>query len=176
MTGLINREAAVFDTSVLLDLLMINYLNVNKNPALNKKWESLLFGKNSTFKLNYNYFANKFTGIITTSQAIGELQGLVNSRIRFQNRIEDSFWENSIIFLREKKLDEQLVKLVSTFNKKPELVNKFGYVDTGLIELAQKVNLPIITNDRKTLAGACLKNMVEVFIPVDWLSSKIIQP
>lgn len=146
-------KIAVIDTCVLLDALVINYLRITDNKTLKKKWETDIFGNNEKYFKKYLDFLEKINTFVTSSQVIGELQGFANSRLGIRKGLHSSFWKESIIYLKNKKINEQLIDLVTISQIKDysEFIYEIGYIDTGLIELAKKEKLPIITNDEKTL-------------------------
>jgi rRNA-processing protein FCF1 len=84
-----------------------------------------------------------------------------------------TFWQNSINYLREKNLNEKFIELLMMERKDEfcEFINKIGYIDSGIIDLALQSRLPVITQD-KELAALLRKLKLEVFIPTDYLSAK----
>jgi rRNA-processing protein FCF1 len=168
-------KRAILDTCVLFDALMIEYIRLNRNTNLVKKWEQTIYKGNFIYKENYTKFLDNIKYIITTSHVIGELQGLVNSsKFGIENKLRTSFWESSISYLRYKNLDERFIELLVLCDNQNNFKNMYdiGYVDTGLIELARKEKLPIITNDYHTLILRANQFTISTFNPEYQLCSK----
>jgi hypothetical protein len=105
--------------------------------------------------------------IVTTSHVIGELQGL-------QTLKGDSpkvFWEMSMNWLRSKGLDENLITLVQLHShpRSKTLVCEIGPTDSGLIELAMRERLPLLTDDPRTMRGRAIQNGIDCRIVEDEL-------
>lgn len=163
---------AVIDTSALFEILLVNYsLKVSPKDNLCKEVDSV-FNGNLRYKNNYIEFYNSLKIFYSTSQAIGELHGLINSRLHFKDKLYEKFWEISIDYLKQKRLDEKLIELltISENNLTKEMIFKIGYVDTGLIELAMKEELCIITKDRQTLRKYAKNMMINVIVLSEYLN------
>jgi rRNA-processing protein FCF1 len=170
-----NVRKAVIDTSVLFESLLINYTQVKNNKDKIIHFGNNIFGLNNIYKKNYIDFLDKIECFVTTSHAIGELQGLISSRIKLDGLLKKRFWEISVSYLKEKKISEQLIELISFSDSKyySNFIYDIGYVDTGLIELAKKEKMAIITQDVETLANFARAQGIEVFVPIEFLSFNI---
>ncbi len=165
-------KIAIIDTCVLLDALMINFLKTETNINRIEKWENIIYNNNVKYKRNYPKFLDNIKSFVTTSQVIGELQGLANSRLELEKVRKSEFWKSSSDFLRQKNLDEQLIEMLSVTENADYSKNVFdiGYVDIGLIELAKSKSMKIVTNDEKTLCWVAESNLVNTFIPKQMLN------
>jgi len=149
-------KSAIFDSGPLLLALSLNY--INKNYIQNDdEFLKLAYGKPAkipTLKLTLEKFFNKFNKIYTTPHVIGELKGLVKSRLKLKDN-EYKFWIQSIDYLKRKNLSEKLLTLVelSDDSNYKNLIPSIGFVDTELIKLAfeLKPRLTIISIDGRTL-------------------------
>ncbi len=148
---------------------MINFVRTQENINLASKWEHIIFGNNAGYKKNYIEFLSSIKTFVTTSQVIGELQGLVNSKLDLQKASKSIFWKSSAGYLKFKNLEEELIKIITTtFNPMHErYVFDIGFIDTGLIELAKSSNLPIVTNDERTLGTRARESFgINIIIPM----------
>jgi len=110
---------------------------------------------------------------LTTSHAIGELQGLRSSRLKLQGSQLSAFWTESLDLLRAWELDERLIRLLelgadSSF---APIVGRIGPADTGVVGLALENNGALITEDAKALYSEALRlgvdcRLLEHLIPV----------
>jgi len=149
---------AIIDTSVLIDFLLINFKKnglIKSNFDLINKIDALI-AENCNDVKAYEQLMNKIQTFVTSSQVMGELQGLFKSKQ--ENKLyqinPNLFWAKSVEFLQYKNLDEQLISVLKVADS-PDFNNfiyRIGYVDTGLIHLALDNQLPIITKDYKTLS------------------------
>ncbi|MFH1049862.1 MAG: hypothetical protein V1779_02905 [bacterium] len=161
----------MIDTSIMYDALLINYSFTNKKNDSISNFANYIFDNNKIYKKNYIEFLENIGRFITTSHAIGELQGLINSRTKIHDNLKSSFWKISISYLRKKQIDETLIRILplSDINSYTNFIYKIGYIDTGLIELAKKENIPIVTQDFKTLASIARSQGIQVFVPEESL-------
>jgi rRNA-processing protein FCF1 len=169
-----NMNRAVIDTCVLYDALIINYLRYNTDKQKHADWNLELYQGKKELEKNYPIFLSEIKIFITTSHVIGELQRHILNTLHINDKNFKSFWEVSIDYLKNKNLDVLLISLLdisikSKFNK---LILDIGYVDTGLIELAQMNNLKIVTNDIKTLTIRANNVGVKVYNPKVRLANK----
>ena len=158
-------EKAVLDTSVLLNALLINY-SMKVNPKDTICYEaSKLFPDKKLRK--YSELLKNVNQFVTTSQAIGELLGLYNSKVNVKGELKIKFWKLSIEYLKNKKLDEQLIDILSVSNIKnlEKMFYTIDYVDTGLINLAMKMNLDILSEDTRTLRPFAENMLINVIVP-----------
>ena len=61
---------------------------------------------------------------------------------------------------------------ISEYSILSRYIYDIGYVDTGLIDLAKRLRLPIITKDRKILANIAENQSIKVIVPSEFLSRK----
>ncbi|MBM2814247.1 MAG: hypothetical protein HW421_1009 [Ignavibacteria bacterium] len=170
--NLFNLRKAVIDTSVLLDALLISYYNLKEgHDSIIQYVKQLYLGK-EIFLKNYTEFLEGIECFITTSHAIGELQGLFSTRIGIEGDLKRNFWEKSVSYLKTKKINELLIELALISENKTyiKFIFDIGYIDTGLIELAKKENLPIITDDVRTLSNFAYGQAIELFVPEQFLN------
>ncbi len=172
-------KRAIFDSGPLLLALTINFINKNNiqnfDKILQNAYDKIKNIQNPKRTLE-NFFSH-FTRIYTTSHAIGELIGLVKSRLDFNVEYENKFWGNSIDYLKSKNLSEELIKFIELKSDiyYQELISSIGFVDTELIKLAieHKFQLPIISIDSRTLKREANKKTIDVFILEDDIYSFI---
>lgn len=165
------QSKAIIDTCILLDALIINFIKTeitDENDPRRRELELMVFDNDAIYEKKYRAFLEEITTFVTSSQAIGELQGLSNSRLKLKDKKKIIFWRISAKFLELKNLDEHLIKLLAT-TANPQNSNyvfDIGFVDASLIDLARETKLPIITNDAKTLAARAFNQPgVDVFVP-----------
>ncbi len=100
---------------------------------------------------------------LTTSHAIGELQGLQSSRLNLKGSQLSAFWTKSVALLRAWGLDERLIRLLelgadSSF---APIVSRIGPADTGVIRLALENNCALITEDADMRYSEALRLRVD---------------
>lgn len=174
-TNTINRKQnlhkIIVDTGPLLVWLTLNFVKGRnfdeKVKVVHSVYSDVTMLKNSINDLE-SFFKNS-TEIITTPHVIGELIGLVKSKLGFTKEQEYEFWDISIDFLSKMQLNEELITLVELYNEKSfqSLIPKIGFVDTELIKLSQKLNIPILSIDKRTLKVEAEKKNVAVLILQD---------
>ena len=89
---------------------------------------------------------------LTTSHAIGEVNGLTNSRLDLRGPHLSTFWERSTELLTLWNLGERLIEFLDLARREAATFPRAGIVDTGLVELAFRESCVLITNDERTLA------------------------
>jgi rRNA-processing protein FCF1 len=102
-------------------------------------------------------YLNLFKSIksmMTSSHVIGELQGLQNSRLKFDGNDLRRFWLFGMEFMRARNLEEAFVRLLDMEERDylRESVCRLGPTDTGLIEIARREGCVLLTDDERTLA------------------------
>ena len=167
-----NITKAVIDTCVLVDALMLNYVKTSSDKNLNEKWEHKVYDKNSNLIKHYSKFIDSIPIFVTTSQAMGEVPQVLKRVTELEGKKLTSFWQKSIEFLKTKRLDEKLISIIEMVEAQNNAnrIFEIGIVDSGLIELAKREKLPIITNDANTLrvrAGEVYS--LEIIIPSEYL-------
>lgn len=158
---------AVLDTSVLYDALKFNYVNIKQGNSnfitdkIHQYYKGFESGKSS-----YEYYLQyTVKDYYTSSHAIGELNGLFSrDKLIKDERNFPEFLRKSIEYLSNKGLQEELIK-INTYKNLPVDRYKIGHVDYGIIKLARKLHLPVLTNDDRTLAYMARNLGVEVFVP-----------
>jgi len=150
----INIPKAVIDSGPLLSALVLHYQGERgRRPSLDSFLEDPLLIKD-----NQEQFLNLLASIrekLTTSHAIGELQGLANTRLRLSGDDRVNFWRAAVDLLTLWRLDEHLIRLLDMASRSElrERLLDIGIVDTGLIELAAQNACVLITQDERTLAA-----------------------
>lgn len=145
---------AVVDSCPLFSALTLHYvrqsppsrrdsiLNINEVPT---------YLRSEPVQRNFLRLFDGIQTLLTTSHVIGEIQGLQ----KLKQASGEEFWQSSILFLKARKLDERLVKLLDLDRKgRSLLVGQIGPTDTGLIELAIQTKSVVLTDDGRTLARA----------------------
>jgi len=160
----------IFDTGPLLIALALNYVNetnyCNAKILLNRAYD-----KFDNIGLNISEwidFFENFQTIYTSPHSIGEVIGLVNSRMRELIDI-NLFWDISIKYLSRKGLKEELISIIDLYNSKEvaTLIPKIGFVDSELIKLSMSLRVPILSIDKRTLGKEAEKKLVNVIIIQD---------
>lgn len=105
--------------------------------------------------------------IVTTSHVIGELQGLQT----FKGGYQTAFWQTSMNWLLSKGLNENLLSLMELHSdpRGRDSVCEIGPTDSGLIEIAMRERVPLLTDDRRTMFGRARQNGVDCRIVEDEL-------
>jgi predicted nucleic acid-binding protein len=165
MVSIIPREV-VIDTSVLIIALGYNFTRTKPIDERNKMLKRTCSSDYIPELIKLDDYFGKISIIHTTAHAIGELSGLVNSKLGLTLEQLKSFWQTSIAYFRNKQLNEQLIELINLSENKlySSIIKEIGFVDAGLIKLAKDLNLPLVTNDRRTLKKYADKQNAEVHI------------
>ncbi len=103
---------------------------------------------------------------------MGEVPQVLKRVTELEGKKLTSFWQKSIEFLKQKRLDEKLITILEMVESQNNTnrIFEIGIVDSGLIELAKCEQLPIITNDVKTLrVRADEVYPLEIIIPSEYL-------
>jgi predicted nucleic acid-binding protein len=161
----------VVDAGPLLSILVLKYafrLDPDAaNAVIDRSAIASYLRANSAQRSMIHLFDN-VRGITTTSHVIGELQGLQ----LLKNGSQTAFWDASMNWLKTKELDESLVSLMELHSHpvRRTWVCEIGPPDCGLIELAIRQNVPLLTDDRRTLAARARQNGVDCRIVEEELS------
>jgi predicted nucleic acid-binding protein len=150
----ITIRKAVIDSGPLLSALVLHYQRERgRQPSLESFLEEPLLIRD-----HQEQFLNLLASIrekLTTSHAIGEIQGLAKARLKLGGDDRLNFWRASVDLLTQWNLDEQLIRLLEMASRSElkERLLDIGIVDTGLIELAAQNGCVLITQDERTLAA-----------------------
>jgi hypothetical protein len=87
---------------------------------------------------------------LTTSHAIGEVNGLTNSKLDLRGPHLSIFWERSTELLTLWNLGERLIEFRDLARREAPAFPRAGIVDTGLVDLAFREGCVLITNDERT--------------------------
>lgn len=139
---------AVVDAGVLFDMLIINYAGkTSRHHGIENLLEKLsqYLRKNPRAREEFLQFTHHITTFWITSHVVGELKGLVSSRLKLHGEKFKDFWSSTLCFFREKKIKEELIQLV---NMQEASLDKIGPVDLGLAMLAHQKGVVLLTNDR----------------------------
>ena len=159
---MITIRKAVIDSGPLLSALVLHYQREHgRRRSIESFLEDPLLATD-----HQEQFLNLLASIrekLTTSHAIGEIQGLASSRLKLSGDDRLNFWRAGIDLLMQWGFDEQLVRLLDMANRDElkECLPDIGIADTGLIELAARNNCVLITQDERTLARRAWKNQID---------------
>ena len=149
---------AVVDSGVVFTALTLNYLRRAIFPSVRRVRivETLASELRLSEFLRDSYlrFVEGVRVILITSHVVGELQGLQTSRLRLRDDDLLFFWQHSLDYLRERHLDERLLRLLDAGAPDDirEGIGSIGPTDAGLIRLALSEGCLLITDDERTLA------------------------
>lgn len=157
---------SIIDTGALLIALTLNYSameGITDNDIL-RKVHSGVRGMESISPKQFSSFFSQISQIETTTHVLGELNGLVNSRLKFDGEKSKKFWNHSFYYLKKKNLNENLISYIELIenNKYKTLADSIGFVDTGLLKLGIDKQIPIITTDYKTLSDKAYQSRIKV--------------
>ncbi len=171
----LNVHRSIVDTSTLMVFLGLSFLE-RKSQAFERSQEDEIFafiGKTS-FRNNprrqqeYKDLFERIHEIITTSHVIGELNSHITRGFRGNEMLREDFLRHTLRILTAKRLDETLITILDItieeqFN---DITARIGIVDIGLLLLARNTNLPLLTEDGRTLgaeaANAKLKKIIVI--------------
>ncbi len=152
-------EKAVVDTGPLITVLTLHFLNetqadTNRRSTILRRVVTKEVLEIPAYEERYLNLFKSVKSLMTTSHVIGELQGLQSSRLKFNGNDLRRFWLSGLEFMRGRKLEETLVRLLDMADRDylRAGICRFGPTDTGLIELARKEGCVILTDDERTLA------------------------
>lgn len=166
----LKKKEVIIDAGPLLLLLTLKYIESN-NIIDGKLLLTKAYSKFSTITNSiesWNEFFEHFDKFYTTSHVIGELFGLVKSRLSLKENQND-FWLSCINFIKAQKLTENYIELLEVSNDSfcNHLISEIGFVDTELIKLAKKNGMPILTIDERTLKTEAEKLALNVILIQD---------
>ena len=153
----------MIDTGPLFNALIINYLlkpglRMNSRPLLECTDESL---RHPHTQLQFLGILSRIPEKLTTSHVIGEINGLVKTRLDLHNPELSRFWNASIELLTLWNLNERLLTLLDFAPGSASEIARVGIVDAGLIHLALQEGCPLITEDSRTLAPLAWEQGIE---------------
>jgi len=170
MRNIPKLEKVILDSVPLLLVLTINY-TIKKNlqdkeSFIKKVYHKLDIFPNPVYTLME--FFNGISLIYTTPHVIGEVIGLVKTRLKLKNN-ESEFWNISLEYLKRKNISEELISIIDLTNDIEiyQLVKSIGFVDSELIKYSIESKLPIISIDGRTLKYEAKKKKVEVLVLED---------
>jgi len=148
-TGLSVKKAVV-DTGPLFALLTLVF--VRQAPHFRR----LMFYKNAPKpyvlerERDYLDFFHSISEILFKSHVVGEIK----SRHKVPSAITREFWLSSMAYLRQKRVDEKLLTLISLREDEftSDLVCSLGPVDAGLLALARAENCVLLTDESGLLS------------------------
>lgn len=162
-------DEAVVDTGPLFSALALNYVQAaqiaepKKTSMLNDALQPYFrrYRYDESFQRAFLLWFGAIKVLVTTSHVIAEVQGLLNSRLKLKGEDRRYFWVHSVEFLRMRGLSEELLRLLDLSSQSPASENVFqvGPTDAGLIELARRKGLPLVTEDGE-LASLAMRNEV----------------
>ncbi len=154
------REAVV-DTSPLFSVLVLNYVD---SAGLLERWRSKLIGDalkpyllSAPNKLeSFMQLIRGMRLLMTTSHVVGELPGLVRRRLGLYGQSLADFWLSSMRFLSDRGLQEELLTLLAMYRRQDlrEAVSLFGVTDVGVVELARRKGVVLLTDDLRLASHA----------------------
>ncbi len=153
---------AVIDSGPLFSALVIHHAlspltRMDRTTLLGEAHESV---RSSQLQARFLGVLAGISEKLTTSHAIGEVNGLISTRLNLKGPERERFWNGSIDLLTLWGMDERLVALLDYGHTEASAIHRIGLVDTGLIRLAQASNCMLITHDEKTLYGLALERGV----------------
>lgn len=155
----------VMDTGPLLSALILDYVRnsprVRRDSILTNSRVASYLSRNETLQQSFLRFFDTIQTVLTTSNVIGEIQGLQTLKGQYQRE----FWLGGVRLLRKKRLDERLLLLLdmesSPLNK--EFLQVLGPTDTGLLQLAKNEGYRLLTDDG-TLRSRAWQEGIECFL------------
>lgn len=151
---------SIVDTSTLMVFLGLSFLaSQPKEPAPSQRNQIFGFIGKEDFETNsirqqrYQSLFADIGEIVTTSHVIGELSSHITRGFKGNDIIRKDFLRHTLRILKEKRLQETLITIVdiSIDERYIDIIDRIGIVDMGLLFLAQKMALPLLTEDERTL-------------------------
>lgn len=170
-------RVAFVDTGPLMSALILDYArqkSARRESILSRCRLGDYLKNNKSRQDNFSRLFDSIPSILTTSNVIGELQGLQTLDAGYQQ----GFWENAIGWMQRKGFDEQLIRLLDlgADDVLREMIYQIGPSDTGLIGLARKeacltdnIEGKVLLTDDHTLRGLARKQGIECQVVKDRL-------
>src|SRR5262245_14991743 len=139
MPGSGSAPIAVVDSGVIFTALTLNYLRRAVFPHIRRvkivaTLEPSELRPSEHLRTSYLEFLDGIAVILITAHVVGELQDLQTSRLRLRGDDLLFFWQHSLDYLRAKRLDERLLRLLDTGTHDiREGIGSIGPTDAGLI-------------------------------------------
>lgn len=153
----------VLDAGPLFDALVAQFVETIPSPEKKRHWIEKLpdWLQRDQARESYLSFLSAQKDLITSSHVIGEIQGLVSSRLGAKGDDLAQFWESSVNYLIQLRLDERLIRLleIARTDYGSALIGRLGPEDVGVIELARGHGCALLTNDNKLLGSALEQNV-----------------
>jgi len=146
------------DSSALFSAMLCNYVQLSRRTSGYVPPSGVLkdpLDRNRSAQHEYLERLRQIPEKLITSHVIGELTGLITSRLDLKGARRIAFWRASLDLLTEWSVREHLVRVADLFEVDDlrGLVSEIGPADVGLIHLARLQNSTIITDDESTLAA-----------------------
>ena len=140
---------AVIDTGPLFSALVVNH--VQQRPTKGNR-DRLLGCVNESVQhpdahVRFLSVLGSISRKLTTSHVLGEINGLVNVKLKLHEPELSRFWNGCIELLTLWELDERLIRFLDFAGASAPGIARLGIVDTGLIRLAQEHGCVLITED-----------------------------
>ena len=149
----IDLARVVVDTGPLLSVLVLRYAHTLEPRAAEaliarSRIASYLHAMDQQASILQLF--ERVDTILTSSHVIAEIQGLHRLRGDYCR----DFWLLTMDWLESKRLDERLIRLLdlSTDQRWKRVTSDIGPTDTGLITIAFREGIPLLTDDKDTLA------------------------
>jgi len=92
---------------------------------------------------------------------MGEINGLVKTRLDLREPLLSVFWNRAIDLLTQWDLDERLICLLDLWRQDSAVIPRVGLVDAGLVNLAIAEGCPLITHDERALLDLAYQRGVD---------------
>jgi hypothetical protein len=130
-----------------------------KEPTLSQRRQIFGFIGKEDFETNtirqelYQSLFSDIGEIVTTSHVIGELSSHITRGFRGNDIMRKEFLRHTLRILSEKRIQETLITImdIGIDEQYNDIIIRIGIVDMGLLLLAQRKSLPLLTEDERTL-------------------------
>jgi len=153
---------SIIDTSTLMVFLGLSFLaSQPKEPTASQRQQIFRFigiedfEDDSVKQQRYQSLLTRINEIVTTSHVIGELSSHITRGFGSNDMMREDFLRHTIQMLTEKRIQETLVTImdISIGKQYNDILIRIGIVDMGLLSLAQRLDLPLLTQDGRTLGS-----------------------
>ena len=154
-------RAFVFDTGPLFDFLTLSLADeeiASRDKILYKNSLSPFLKDHPEHHSEFLEFVRNLSEIAVTSHVVGEIQ----SRQRLKDELMRRFWKVAINFFAKHRVTEVFVSVsrVAESSAYIEIIKKIGITDAGIISLAERERLPILTSDNTLLSLANSRTVI----------------